>query len=91
MAIENVGGRQCSLCRQERECHFFAEYQELLGVVLEFYKRFCGSGERSLVPNIYPKSFCHETEFRFHSTWKQNSVSTAKVEKVSHLVFTTKK
>jgi hypothetical protein len=71
---------------------FFAENQELLGVVLEFCKRFCGSGERSLVPNIYSKSLFHEMEFRFHSTQKQNSVSTlAKVEKVSHPVFTTKK
>jgi hypothetical protein len=51
------GGGGCSLCRQERECHLFAEYQELLGVVLEFCKRFCGSGECSLAPNTYPKSF----------------------------------
>jgi hypothetical protein len=51
------GGGRCSLCRRERECHFFAEYQELLGVVLEFCKRFCGSGESSLVPNTYSKSF----------------------------------
>jgi hypothetical protein len=46
-----------SLQAGERECHFFAEYQELLGVVLEFCERFCGSGESSLVPNTYPKSF----------------------------------
>jgi hypothetical protein len=59
MAIEMWGGGGCSLCRQERECHFFAEYQELLGVVLEFCEKFCGSGESSLVPNTYPKSFFH--------------------------------
>jgi hypothetical protein len=39
-----------------------------------------------------PKEFFCETEFRFRSTRKQNSVSTlVKVEKVSHPVFTTKK
>jgi hypothetical protein len=58
--------------RRERECVSFAEYPELLKVVLailqkvlwqniqwswQFCKRFCGSGESSLVPNTYPKSF----------------------------------
>ncbi len=57
------GGGGCSLCRQERECHFFAEYQELLRVVLEFCKRFCCSGESSLATNTYPKiCFCLKVE-----------------------------
>jgi hypothetical protein len=38
---KNVGGRRMFSLQAG---HFFAEYQELLGVVLEFCGRFCGSG-----------------------------------------------
>jgi hypothetical protein len=63
VAIENVGGWQMFSLQAGERASFFAKYQELLRVVLEFCNKFCGSGESSLAPNTYPKSFfCAKVE-----------------------------
>jgi hypothetical protein len=56
MAIENVGGG-CSLCRERERVCLLQNIQNYLEWSWQFCKRFCGSGENSLVPNTHPKSF----------------------------------
>jgi hypothetical protein len=57
MAIENVGGWVLSL-QEERECVPFAEFPELLGVILAILRKILWLRRELFGAKYLPKEFC---------------------------------